>query len=179
MLEEIPLSSKTLAAVVAGAALSVALAAACNRPLPAGPEPSPEPTPSPTPAPTPTPIYGCGLPRGTGNGANCPRESPTFQGQLDAAIDKVIAEHPNWFDLNSGRGPSLPAIRRPDLYAREVVDNLRRAGLCAFNDGEEIAVKNSNAFNDQFDIITADGVVRRSYRTTCYPAWEAIPPAAD
>lgn len=172
------MSSKTLA-VVFGAACSLGLAAGCNRALPAAPEPAPTPTPAPTPAPTPTPIYGCGLPRGAGDGTRCPRESPTFQAQLDVAIDKVIAEHPNWFNLNAGRGSSLPAVRNVGPYVQEVVENLRKQGLCAFNDGEEVAIKNSNDFNDQFDIITADAVVRRSYRTTCYPAWDAIPPAGD
>jgi hypothetical protein len=173
------LSSKTLVAAVFGAACCAGLAAGCNRALPAAPEPAPVPTPAPTPAPTPTPIYGCGLPRGAGEGTRCPRESPTFQAQLDAAIDKVIAEHPQWFDLNRPRAAGLYPVRNVPNYVQGVVENLRKAGLCAFNDGEEVAIKNTNEFNDQFDIITADAFIRRSYRTTCYPAWHAIPPAGD
>jgi hypothetical protein len=55
-----------------------------------------------------------------------------------------------------------------------VTDEVRRLGYCATNDGEELAVKNSNSFNDQYDIINSEGFVRRgagSYRSTCYPAW--------
>ena len=158
--------------------LAAGLLFACNKPLPtAAPDPDPAPSATPTPAP-PRPI-GCGLPRGTGNGTNCPRESPTFQGAIDAAIDKVIAEHPEYFDFRSQRGTGLPRTVDPTNYVNGVVRNLRLAGFCAYNDGEEVAVKNSNAFNDQFDILTADSFVRRSYRTTCYPAWDAIPPYED
>src|SRR5688572_21988037 len=171
--------SKVLAVAVLGATCSAGLSVGCNRPLPAAPEAVPSPTPAPTPAPTPTPIYGCGLPRGSGNGTGCPRESPTFQRELDAAIDRVIAEHPQWFDLNRPRAAGLYPVRNVSAYVDEVVENLRKAGLCALNDGEEVAIKNTNAFNDQFDIITADAFIRRSYRTTCYPAWHVIPPAGD
>jgi hypothetical protein len=47
-------------------------------------------------------------------------------------------------------------------------------GYCAFYDGEEMAVKNTNKFNDQYDISTSSGYIRRgdgSYRSTCWPAW--------
>ena len=40
--------------------------------------------------------------------------------------------------------------------------------------GEEFAVKSSNSFNDQYDLMMADGHIRRqegSYRGTCRPAW--------
>ena len=40
-------------------------------------------------------------------------------------------------------------------------------------DGEELAVKTENGFNEQFDIFAGDGFVRRgegSYRSTCYPS---------
>jgi hypothetical protein len=49
-----------------------------------------------------------------------------------------------------------------------------RQGLCAHNDGEELAVKANNGFNDQYDVLTSDMYIRRqggSYRSTCYPAW--------
>ena len=38
-----------------------------------------------------------------------------------------------------------------------------------------IAVKNVNGFNDQYDLLLAEGYIRRdatgAYRSTCYPAW--------
>jgi hypothetical protein len=35
---------------------------------------------------------------------------------------------------------------------------------------EEIALKNTNDFNEQYNIWTSGGYVRRSYITTCFPA---------
>jgi hypothetical protein len=36
--------------------------------------------------------------------------------------------------------------------------------------GEEIALKNTNAFNEQYNIWTSGGYTRRAYITTCFPA---------
>jgi len=126
--------------------------------------------PTPAPPEPPVEVYGCGLPRGTGLGRDCGRESPQFMDAINAAIDKTIAEHPELFrDLLRTGGP----------YMDEVVENLRRGGFCALNDGEEIAIKNSNDFNEQYDILSAQGHVLRAYMVTCRPAWDAIPPAGD
>jgi hypothetical protein len=41
-------------------------------------------------------------------------------------------------------------------------------------DGEELAVKKTNDFSDQYDILTFENFIRRdhgSYRATCTPAW--------
>jgi len=127
------------------------------------------PTP-PTPA-LPVVVYGCGLPRGTGDGRRCGFENTVFYGHVRAAIDKTMAEHQEWFD-----GESALEVGR---YVDETVENLRREGFCALNDGEEVAVKNSNDFSEQFDIISAAGNVILIYTATCRPAWSAIPPAGD
>jgi hypothetical protein len=52
--------------------------------------------------------------------------------------------------------------------------NLSNAGYCSTYDGEELGVKNSNSFNEQFDILVSSGHIRRgggSYRSTCSPSW--------
>ena len=54
-----------------------------------------------------------------------------------------------------------------------MIKALDRQGICAGWDGEELAVKTTDSFNDQYDIMTAAGKVRQgesAYRTTCYPA---------
>jgi hypothetical protein len=138
------------------------------------------PPPAPAPEPTPVKIFGCGLPRGAGDGRRCFRESPSFQGEINDAIEKVIAEHPEYFDFGTDRGvPRDFRVLDVPRYVDEVVYNLRSAGFCAFNDGEEIGLKNSNDFSDQYDIITGHGYILRGYTVTCYPAWSAIPPAGD
>jgi hypothetical protein len=121
-----------------------------------------------TPGP-PGPVYGCGLPRGKGLGRDCGRESPEFMDAINGAIDKTLDEHPEFFDGGINVG----------AYVDEVVENLRRAGFCALNDGEEVAVKNNNDFSEQYDIISSGGNILRAYMATCRPAWDAIPPAGD
>ena len=156
------------------------LALACERASsPAAPQPAP-PSPVAAPEPAPAKVFGCGLPRGAGDGRRCFREGPSFQGEVEDAIEKVIAEHPEYFDFGNDRGvPRDFRVLDVPRYVDEVVYNLRSAGLCALNDGEEIAIKNSNDFSDQYDIITGHGYILRGYTVTCYPAWSAIPPAGD
>jgi hypothetical protein len=148
------------------------------------PQPTPTPAATPTPAPnnpTPTPTAAppsgqtCSLGRGTGSGEGCPFEQARFQAVVERAIDNVIRNNPSLFDKSKNRcDQGCPFVRDTNGYWNAVTDEVRRLGYCATNDGEELAVKNSNAFNDQYDIINSEGFVRRgagAYRSTCYPAW--------
>jgi hypothetical protein len=114
------------------------------------------------------------VPAGTGDGQNCRRESPSFLGDVEAAMDQLIRDEPSIFDLNLTQGcGNCYYVRNVSRYLSRMPQVLSSRGLCAIYDGEELAVKNSNAFNDQYDILTAQGFIRRqggSYRSTCYPA---------
>src|SRR5262249_18723185 len=79
----------------------------------------------------------------------------------------------------STRSCSVTCRPRGGEYRDTVVDNLRKAGYCALNDGEEIAMKKTNDFSEQYDILSSGGNVLRAYMATCRPAWDAIPPAGD
>lgn len=112
---------------------------------------------------------GCGLPRGTGDGIGCPKES----GQYGDAV--ALAQE-------YARGPECACIDGDTIvdsprYHAFVVAHLERAGFCAFFDGEEIAVKWANTFSEQWDIESAGRRVIRMYAATCRPAWSAIPPS--
>src|SRR5262249_14876771 len=100
----------------------------------------------------------------------CTRESAAlFQKEVDGAIAKAIAEHPEVFE---GGGNAIRLLN-PGKYVVLVIDNLNQAGLCAGYDGEELQVKSSNDANDQFDISSSSGFVRSgdsAYRSTCEPA---------
>jgi hypothetical protein len=147
------------------------------------PPPAATPTPgSPQPGPTPPPSNpgsgSCGLPPGTGSGNSCPYRSAAFQNDVERAIDNTIRDYPSLFDMRDNRCPSIgngcPRILDPDRYWDAVTSEIQRLGFCAVNDGEELAVKNTNSFNDQYDIYNGEGYVRRgsgAYRSTCYPAW--------
>ena len=152
-------------------------------PIPVGPTPAPTPTviptptpapgATPTPAPTPPPAAGaCRLPRGTGTGDNCPRTRSDFIGDVQGAIFQLIEEQPSLFKKRDCQG--CYDVLDPSAYVAGVVQRMGRRGYCALYDGEELAVKNSNDFNEQFDILTGDNRVRsgsESYRSTCRPAW--------
>ncbi len=132
------------------------------------------PTPPPSPSPSPSPIVGCGAPPGTFN-ENCSMVTPTFYGDVDRAIETILTDRPELFDRSRPRGCGRCfLVLDPDEFLRELVARLERAGLCAFYDGEELGVKATNEFNDQFDVLTFEFYLRRengSYRSTCRPAW--------
>jgi len=150
-------------------------------PVPATPQPVPSPTPTvlPTPTPPPTPeptaepprASSCRLPPGGGSG-HCPRTNTYFLGDVQASINQVIANRPDMFRKRDCQG--CYDVVNVNGYLNAVVEQMAARGYCAMYDGEELAVKNVNDFNEQFDILTADDRVRsggESYRSTCRPAW--------
>ncbi len=139
------------------------------------PAPIPEATPQPTPNPDPPKGAGCGVGRGTGSGHGCPRQSPSFLKEVESAMDQLVREEPGLFDTRKTRGcGNCYLVLNPTRYVNRMAELMAERSLCGHYDGEELAVKQTNAFNDQYDILTSDMFVRRqlgSYRSTCYPAW--------
>jgi hypothetical protein len=175
--EELPTQPKTptTGAPAPIPVIVVPVPAVTPTPTPAA-TPTPAPAPgAPTPAPAPPSGQACSLGRGNGSGSDCPLERARFQEVVERAIDNVIRNNPSLFDKSKDRCvQGCPFVRDTDGYWDAVTDEVRRLGYCATNDGEELAVKNSNSFNDQYDIINSEGFVRRgtgAYRSTCYPAW--------
>jgi hypothetical protein len=158
--------------VVAPVAIPVILTTA---PTPT-PAPAPKPSPTPTPKPDdPAPTGGsCSVPPNNPANPACSMQSSEFITQVDKAITKVTQQHPGWFDLKDKICENCYYVHNPAKYASAVIANLNAAGLCAQYDGEELAVKKSNSFSEQFDILLASGHIRRgsgSYRLTCRPSW--------
>ncbi len=144
-------------------------------PTPTGPS-TPDPGPPQNPTPTPPPnSAACSLPAGTGSGNNCPRTGESFLAEVDRAINLLVQQHPNLFDLRDARGEGGYRVKDVRQFQEGVAANLRSMGLCAIADGgDEVAVKNTNAFNDQYDIVLSSGHIFRgagSYAATCSPAW--------
>jgi hypothetical protein len=153
--------------------LAFALLPACRHNSPAAAEALP--TPAPSAAPTPR-VVGCGLPPGGGSGEDCPQESPSFMAEVEQAIDLAIFEHPEMFNTQRARGcANCYQVLDTHNFPEEVGRNLEKRGYCTKYDGEELAVKSTNAFNDHYDILLSEGYIRRetngAYRATCYPAW--------
>jgi len=144
-----------------------------SAPTPVPPPPDPGAAP---PAPPPPPSsQSCGLPPGNGSGNGCPRQSPSFLSEVESALTQLAQEEPGIFDKSEIQGcGTCYKVVDVQRYITRMPKLMEQRGLCAMYDGEELAVKNSNSFNDQYDILTAGMYIRRdqgSYRSTCYPAW--------
>jgi len=125
---------------------------------------NPTPTPAPTPTPTPS-VKACTLPDQPTSSPRCGTETPQFQAELVRAQDKVRAEQPNLFTAE-GRVISV------DDYVGAVVVELQALGLCASQGGprDEVGIKVSNDWNDQYDIVLGTGETWSNYTVTCRPA---------
>lgn len=139
---------------------------------PSGETPPPPVTNPPAPLPSPDALFSCHL--GDGSASNsCARENPTFLNEVDEAIDRLVQEQPQIFDLQEELGPGGYKVMSVGQYYVGVMRNLQAMGFCANFDGEEMQVKNTNEFSDQYHIMISSGHIRRgssSYRATCYPA---------
>lgn len=161
-------------------ATPVALPLAIPVILMTAPTPAPTATPPPTPTPTPTPdspeptVGSCSLPPSNASNPSCSMDSSALLGQVDKAITQVTQQHPGIFDFNSKICENCYYVKNEGKFTSAVVANLSAMGLCAEYDGEELAVKASNSYSEQFDILVASGYIRRgtgSYRLTCRPSW--------
>ncbi len=145
-------------------------------PTPTGsptPAPSPTPTPAPTPTPTPAPDLSCGLPASSPSNPTCTDESAQLLGSVDSAITRATQTHPQYFDFNDKKCDNCYLVLNIDGYINEVRRGLSAEGLCSDWDGEELGVKESNGYSEQYDILLASGHIRRgggSYRGICRPA---------
>jgi len=142
--------------------------------LTTAPTPAPTATPAPTPEAPPPSGGSCALPPSNNPNAPCSMQSTSFLGQVDKAITQVTQQQPNIFDFNNKVCENCYYVKNEGKFTAAVIANLNAMGLCAHYDGEELAVKNSNSFNEQFDILLYTGHARRgagSYRATCNPSW--------
>jgi hypothetical protein len=106
----------------------------------------------------------CALPSSREYG--CDRNSSRFLGLIEGIYDDIARARP---DLVQGDD----LVGDPNKYYDEVISRLKAKGYCAVFDGEEIALKNTNEFSEQFHVLTSFGKVRRGggeYRVTCAPA---------
>jgi len=140
------------------------------------PKPSPTPTTAPTPAPTPsTPPGGsCSLPPSNPASPRCTDESPLLLGPVEKAITAATTTRPDLFDFDDKKCDNCYYVKNVDGYVNQVIKHLNAQGVCALWDGEEMAVKKTNDYSEQYDILLASGHIRRgagSYKGICRPAW--------
>ena len=164
-----------LAVILAASTLSVCGKKSPSDSTPATPPPTTAP-PATQPTPPPTSCSRLGF---VSPSNNCRPEGSSFQPQLEKAMDQLIAQQPEIFVLSDSSGSGQYRVRSSGRYYVGLVKNLEAQGLCADFDGEELQIKNSNAFSDQYHVMTSAFFMRRgtgSYRTTCTPAVFPTPP---
>ena len=144
---------------------------ACGSSEPSDPTPLPTPTPAPTPAPSATPrAFVCPLPSLPDHQQPCPKLNPRFSVEVNAAIDQVMDRRPELFNPADNLGAGFWKVRDRQAYLRAVTDAINERGLCTTISPEEIGVKNTNDFNEQWNVITGRDYIRRAYITTCIPS---------
>jgi hypothetical protein len=110
----------------------------------------------------------CGRPEGPAGVFGCCRaeDAQQFAVQVDSAIGIVQRERPQLFSGNR--------VLNEDAFVQAVAQTLvQRFSLCATQGGpaDEVGVKNSNSFSEQYDIVFGNGTVRTDgYTVTCRPA---------
>ena len=132
--------------------------------------PTPFPLPTPAPAPTPPAAFACPYPARPDLHIDCPKLDPKLSSYVNTAIENVIAQQPQIFDFNNNLGAGSWKVLDRQKYVDAVVRAIQAQGICAKDDNEEIAVKNTNDYHEQYNIWTSGGYVRRAYITTCVPA---------
>jgi hypothetical protein len=166
--EETP-TEPTSVATPAPLAIPVILASPTPTPTPSA-TPTPEPSPTPTPS---TPTGTCDLPASNPSNPVCTDDPAKLYAEVDAALTAVTKTRPDIFDFNDKKCDNCYYVKNVDTYIKQAIKQLNALGVCALYDGEEMAVKDSNNFSEQYDILLASGHMRRgtgSYRGVCKPA---------
>jgi hypothetical protein len=151
------------------AATAMAACGSTSRTPTAAATPTPAPTATPAPAGAPQ-AFTCALPAMKDLHNQCPKIDSRLLNYVNVAIDRVLQQQPQLFDFNDIHGGSLKVLDRQKYQTAVVAAINAQGGVCAKDDNEEVAVKVSNEFNEQFNIWTSSGYTRRSYITTCFPA---------
>ena len=168
------------AAISSAGILALALSCSSSSSSPTPPAATPSTpvaaaSPSPAASPsTPAPVTGQTCAYGFGTlETNCGRSGGAYVEDVNAAIDQVVRQHPDYFETGDQNGPGGFRVLRPHEYQVAVVGSLQQTGFCAETDDDTVAVKKSTSFSETYDILLSTGHVRRgesAYRETCNPA---------
>ena len=118
---------------------------------------------------------GCNLPASLS--LACTREEGEFSQVVEDALDQLAREQPALFDtsdIQKGAPSNWYRVRDEAAYTQGVVRIVLSKGLCAAWDGEELNIKRNNVSSENYDILTAQGYVRRgagAYQVDCFPAY--------
>src|SRR5438477_2883145 len=170
-------------------AVAVATALSCSgSSSPTAPGPSPTPTAAlPAPSPTATPSTGpspsatsCRYGKGTPD-TFCAKTQPALLADVDAAINSVIQQHPDYFNFNDVNGPAdAYKVLKPTEYEQGLTANLEAAGFCTETAANTLSVRNGTEFSEDYSMLLSTGHIRRgtgAYLGTCTPPSFPLDPA--
>ena len=134
-------------------------------------------SPAAGPTPTPTPVASGTCPLGKGTpGAECQAGEGGLLGAIDAAIDKIVAAHPEYFVLGETRGgPGQYRVLNKDGFIEGVLGILQGQRICAQRtpESDKVELKDSNDYSEEYLLVSDRGYVVRgksSCQKTCTPA---------
>ncbi len=163
-----------LVAVVALVTLSMGACGGGTTPT-AAPPVTQSPVAGPTPPTTPASL-SCPLGKGTAD-STCEAPASHLLRSIDAAIDQVVAAHPDYFVLGElqGQVSGQYRVRDRDRFIQGVLAILQGQGMCAFRipESDTIQVKGSNDFSEEYELVSGRGFIHRgssSCLRTCTPA---------
>lgn len=152
--------------------------APASGPSPTAAAPSPSPSTAPS-APASPAAAACKYGKGTPD-TFCARRIPALLAEVETAVDRLVQQHPEYFNVNDTNGPAGYKVLKPLEYHQGVVSNLQSAGFCAETDTTTVSVRNGVEFSEDYDILLGTGHVRRgqgTYRQTCSPPSFPLDPA--
>jgi len=160
------------------AALAIVASSGCGTERPAATpptidEPEVEAVAPPHPGDTQTPSGRCELPQSAPERPHCWKSEPELLEALEAALTAATVTHPEYFDFESLRCGNCYYVKDEEGYYAELGRQLQLLGVCSLQDRDEITLKSTNGWSEQFDILLADGHIRRgegSYLYSCSPA---------
>jgi hypothetical protein len=164
-------------------ALAILFAVSCGGSSTPTTSTPPPVTSVPAPAPTPTPV-AAGCPAGVSSSRfTCQGDVPGLMPRLDAAIDKLIADKPQLFNLSDDPGGDRRfRVLDESAFYEGVIANLQAGGLCAqrdYTDYSRIAMKEDNSYSETYDVVGRQTRILRGperYVHTCTPASFPLPP---
>lgn len=162
-------------------ALAITFAVSCGGSSTPTTSTTPPVTSAPAPAPTPTPVQGCSAGMGSTR-FTCQGDLAGLLPRLNAAIDKLIADRPQLFNLTDDPGGDRSyRILDVDAYYEGIIANLEAAGLCAqrdYADKDRIAIKEDASYSEAYYVVGRQTRILRgpqSYALTCTPANFPLP----
>src|SRR5262249_39705395 len=129
-------------------------------------------TTPPAPSPSAPAAASCRFGLGTLD-TTCASRTAQLEGDVGAAIDRLAAHHPEYFDTSVNAGTGEWRVLEPRAYLDGVVDELRQWRSCAERDqAARVSLRNGGDFSETYDVLLPTGHVRRGNRVyveTCSP----------